>query len=318
VTSGEWSPHPGMPVGEGGELRCALVTGCGWPGETTGSTPAPTALDSGMAVLEARCMSDEEHASPPNDEGSLLGLALQRWNAGDYAAAVALLEEAHTRCPDSSTILYHLGRSHARLGSTDRATDYYLAAVAHDPGMVKAHVNLALLYMRRRRLAPAEHHLLEACKHDPECAEAHLNLGALYAEQGKTNDGIRHLEKAAELLPHDAEACFNLGLAYRAHGLPHKAVRALKKAVQLRPNDPGLLFHLAESLHHAGRVDEAMATCRTVIEMAPDQPDAYMLLGRLYDRKGMKPDAKGWYDRYWALKGHPIPRRQARTDNPEV
>jgi protein O-GlcNAc transferase len=263
-------------------------------------------------------MSDEEPDSQPNDEASLLGQALRQWNAGDYAAAAGLLEQAHARCPDSSTILYHLGRCHARLGSTDQATDCYLAAVAHDPGMVKAHVNLALLYMRESRLAPAEQHLLEACSHDPECAEAHLNLGALYAEQGKTDQGIRHLEKAAELLPHDAEAYFNLGLAYRAHGLPQKSVRALKRAIQLRPNDPILLFHLAESLHHAGRIDEAMAACRTAIEIAPDEPDAYMLLGRLYDRKGMKPDAKGWYDQYWALKGHPPDRRRAQTDTPEA
>jgi protein O-GlcNAc transferase len=263
-------------------------------------------------------MTYEEPSVSPQDEAGLLSLALEKWDAGDYGAAVELLEEAHSRCPDSSTILYHLGRTHARLGSTDKATDCYLAAVAHDPGLVKAHVNLALLYMRRRQLARAEQHLVEACRHDPESAEAHLNLGALCAEQGRTSEGIRHLEKAVELLPQDAEASFNLGLAYRAHGLPHKAVRTLKKAVQLRPHDPGLLFHLAESLHHAGRVEEAMATCRTVIEMAPDAADAYMLLGRLYDQKGMKPDAKGWYDRYWALKGYPVPRRQAQPDTPEV
>ncbi len=271
-----------------------------------------------MALLEARGMTDEECAPPPEDEGSLLDLALRKWNAGEYAGAVELLEEAHSRCPDSSTILYHLGRTHARLGSTDRATDCYLAAVAHDPGMVKAHVNLALLYIRGRQPARAEQHLVEACAHDPESAEAHLNLGVLYAEQGRTSEGIRHLEKAVELLPHDAEACFNLGLAYRSHGLPDKAVRSLKRAVQLRPNDPVLLFHFAESLYHAGKVDEAMATCRTVIKLAPDEPDAYRLLGRLYDGKGMKPDAKIWYDQYWALKGYQTGRRQAQTDTPEA
>lgn len=123
------------------------------------------------------------------------------------------------------------------LESTDPAGAFraYNEALAHDPGLVDAHVNLGrLLQLAGRTQEAVEHYRLSitAGSADPT---ASFNLGTAMEELGRWNDALTAYHAAIEADAAFADAHFNLArlceqLGRRAEAIGHlRAYRALVK-----------------------------------------------------------------------------------------
>ena len=117
--------------------------------------------------------------------------------------------------------------------SPERARDAYERALALDPLMAVAHVNLGRQLHVAGERGRAEPHYREAVKLDPDDPTPHFNLGVLLEEQGRRDEAVLAYRQAIVRDPDFADAHCNLGLLLESIGSRQEAIRHLMAARQL-------------------------------------------------------------------------------------
>ncbi|MBU6188262.1 MAG: tetratricopeptide repeat protein [Betaproteobacteria bacterium] len=155
--------------------------------------------------------------------------------AGRYADAFKVLDDALTRQPDDTDLLY-------------------------DHAMAAEKVNrLDLLEASLRKLIEAK----------PDHAHAYNALGYTLADRNlRLGEAQRLIEKALELAPDDAHILDSMGWVLFRRGDLEGAIRYLRKAFALRA-DVEIGVHLGEVLWQAGMQDEARRLWREAREREP-------------------------------------------------
>jgi tetratricopeptide (TPR) repeat protein len=104
------------------------------------------------------------------------------------------------------------------------------------------HVNVGILYMRRKNYEKSEEHFERAMKMSDQIAEIHINLSANYIYTGRYQEALMAANKAIEIgtdkMP---ETLFNRAMAYDHMQRYNEAYTDLKKALELRPDWPPAL-----------------------------------------------------------------------------
>lgn len=109
----------------------------------------------------------------------------------------------------------------------------YEKALALDPGIPGAHVNLGRLLHRSGEPGRAEPHYREAVRFDPDDPTPHFNLGVLFEELGRREEAILAYRQAVLRDPDFSDAHCNLGLLLESLGRRQEAVRHLMAANRL-------------------------------------------------------------------------------------
>jgi tetratricopeptide (TPR) repeat protein len=117
--------------------------------------------------------------------------------------------------------------------SPDEARHAYEQALALDPGLTDAHVNLGRLHHAGGEAAQAEHHYRAAIRDAPGDAIAHFNLAGLLEETGRATDAVAAYHQALAAEPDLADAHYNLGLLLDALGRRPAAMTHLRTARRL-------------------------------------------------------------------------------------
>ena len=117
--------------------------------------------------------------------------------------------------------------------SSDEARHAYEQALALDPGLADAHVNLGRLHQHGGAPARAETHYRAAIALAPDDAVAHFNLGALLEETGRAPEAVIAYQRAVAADPDFADAHYNLGLLLDALGRRPTAMTHLRAARRL-------------------------------------------------------------------------------------
>lgn len=101
------------------------------------------------------------------------------------------------------------------------------------------HVNVGILYMRRKNYEKSETHFNKALKMADNLAEIHINLSANYIYTGRYEEALAAANKAIEIgtdkMP---ETLFNRAMAYDHLKRYNEAYNDLKKALELKPEWP--------------------------------------------------------------------------------
>jgi tetratricopeptide (TPR) repeat protein len=116
------------------------------------------------------------------------------------------------------------------LEATDplEASRAYLRALADDPGLADAHVNLGRLLQLGGQIEQAIEHYrlsLRAASADPTAA---FNLGTALEELGRWDDALTAYRQAIEADGRFADAHFNLARLYEQLGRRAEAIRHLR------------------------------------------------------------------------------------------
>ena len=117
--------------------------------------------------------------------------------------------------------------------SPDEARHAYEQALALDPGLADAHVNLGRLHHQGHDAAGAETHYRAAIALAPDDAVAHFNLGGLLEETGRAADAVLAYQRAVAADPDFADAHYNLGLLLDTLGRRAAAMTHLRTARRL-------------------------------------------------------------------------------------
>lgn len=117
--------------------------------------------------------------------------------------------------------------------SPDEARHAYEQALALDPAMADAHINLGRLHHAGGDAARAEDHYRAAIRYAPRDAIAHFNLAGLLEEIGRATDAVASYHQALAAEPDFADAHYNLGLLLDALGRRPAAMTHLGTARRL-------------------------------------------------------------------------------------
>jgi tetratricopeptide (TPR) repeat protein len=117
--------------------------------------------------------------------------------------------------------------------SPEQAREAYQRALALDPLMAAAHVNLGRQFHVAGERGRAEPHYRQAVKLDPDDPTPHFNLGVLLEELGRRDEAVLAYRQAILRDPDFADAHCNLGLLLESVGSRQEAVRHLMAARQL-------------------------------------------------------------------------------------
>jgi len=149
----------------------------------------------------------------------------------DPAAADALAEAGAERRL-SAEEWYEIG-CELETSVPEQARDAYERALALDPLMADAHVNLGRVLHVAGERGRAEPHYRQAVKLDPNDPTPHFNLGVLLEESGRRDEAVLAYRQAIVRDPDFADAHCNLGLLLESMGNRQEAIRHLMAARQL-------------------------------------------------------------------------------------
>jgi Tfp pilus assembly protein PilF len=180
----------------------------------------------------------------------------------------------------------------AEAGQLQAAADEHEAALAADPKLLPAHVNLIRLYGSLGRPGKAEEHYRAAIALDSNLAEIHYNYGVLLTGQGKSGEAADAFRRALELKPAYAEAHNNYAYLLMTSGKLDEAAQHYRSALEGKPDYRAAHFNLGRILVQQGKVVDAIEHFRQTLAPEDEEtPRCTYALGAAYARVGNRGEA---------------------------
>ena len=223
----------------------------------------------------------------PRDWGVYFTFADHHLEEGNFERALALLEDILELQPQAviaAEIYNYMGYLHYLEGKYALALPALRQALALNPQLAVAHVNLGTLHYHLKQYEAARACYLDALKVDPQQASAACQLGLLELEQGNLSTARDPLERALALDPREYWA--HLGLS-EFHRRTKNSVDALKEAqcaLRIAPADADVHNYLGIALECNRRYFDAEKAYRRALELDPRHRWAANNLGYLYEK----------------------------------
>ena len=170
-----------------------------------------------------------------------------------------------------------------RAGKPEAAVGKYRQALARDPGMRPARLQLAGLLQVSGQLDEALQVLKTGYEQQPNDTLA-IAAGRMLADQGQRDEALNWLVRGrAGLRPADFAL---MGALLSQLQRFDESVKAYQRALAADPNQGGWLLGLGLALESLGRMDEARAAYRKALERGEFKPDVIEFL----QKKSGQPD----------------------------
>ncbi|WP_170921126.1 cytochrome c3 family protein [Enhydrobacter aerosaccus] len=205
--------------------------------------------------------------------------ALASGNAAPWRADLVPLLRDPVRAVRIAAARTLAGPGERQLSDSDRAAftkalEDYIAVQRFNADRGEAHMNLALLELRRGNSLLADDHLARAIAVDPTFVPAYAQLADLYRRRRDEARAEAILRQALARNPRSGLAHFELGLSLvRQHQLP-AAMRELQQAADLEPDAARFGYVYAVALQQAGREAEAVQRLDDVLARHPYDVEA--------------------------------------------
>ena len=290
-----------------------------------------------LARFRAAAARDPLIVDPASrSEPMSIGIAMLR--AGRMQEAIAPLESAAAKYPDSSEVHRILGTTYGAVGNDTKAIEHLRLTVRLAPGDERSRLALARALEAAGRLDEAAQAIRDAINVLPGFAEARWTLAGILEKAGRPLEAARELEAAAALPLVAGRAALNWRAAeiYDLHQNFDRVTALLRQRVRLLPNNPAVHRQLglvqsrlgrssdafaelamadllggadAESLTalgqlhlSAGRLEDAQSVLRRAVAMEPDRQDARYALGRTLLRQGRAREAQEQLDAFQRIR----------------
>jgi superkiller protein 3 len=203
-------------------------------------------------------------ANPLND---LLDDAQRAMDANNYEAAIPPLQKFIADQPEVAYGHFQLAYAYTALKRSDEARAEYERAVALDPKMAEAFLNLGILLLQTDP-ASAVKPLQKAVDLLPSQSRPRLLLAMAQERSGDLAGAATSFEGAARLDAQDTEALLHLGNLYLKLNRPAEAEAKFRSALEAQPKSAAAALGIAQSLEAQGKPDAADAY-QTYLELQP-------------------------------------------------
>ena len=185
-----------------------------------------------------------------------------------------------------------------RQGRLAEAAALQEKALAQDPKMVQAWVNLITLRARLGEHDKAEEAFRRTIALAPNRSDAYYNFGVLCLDRNRPAEARKAFEKAVELDPRNADALHNLGSVVERAGQIDRAAQLFERALALKPENRGARFQLARVYANQRRYADAIAQFEKLQQPVDEQtPTVLYALGATHARAGHKREAGEFLER---------------------
>jgi predicted O-linked N-acetylglucosamine transferase (SPINDLY family) len=202
----------------------------------------------------------------PANPAALHSLGILTCQAGNYESAIALIDKALRIAPNEGAM--HNTRAVAcwKIGRHVEAMESWRRALALDPRLVEALVNLAVAVAARGDRAEAARLYEDALAVEPGSMLALNNLAILRLLDGRAPEAIALCERA---LTHtrDAGTLSTLGTALRREGRLTDALAAFEEAARLEPDRSLTYVGMSSVVRSMRQPDEALTLCRRAVQL---------------------------------------------------
>ena len=233
----------------------------------------------------------------------------------DFAAALDPLQKYIAQRPDEAYPHFQMGYAYAGLKRPSDAKQEFSRAIALDPKMAAAHLNLGLVLMDSDPAAAAEA-LRHAAELQPAESRPRFLTGFALEHAGKLPEAAEQYRATLAIAPKDYEAHFALGrvllrssdaagaeeqfraaIAARGDAAPAQlglasallaekkyepASEALAEYLKLNPSDRAARFDRASALLNLSRFDDALAELDRADAGAAPSAEALKMRGEIY------------------------------------
>ncbi len=135
--------------------------------------------------------------------------AQEALDRNDYDSAIPLLQKIIAERPDEPLPHFELGYAYSHLKRNDEATAEYRRAIALDPALVAAHLNLGIVLLGSDAAAALES-FRRAAALAPDQARPHYLAGEALERGGKLPDAITEYNAGLAIAPRDQALKFAL------------------------------------------------------------------------------------------------------------
>ena len=192
----------------------------------------------------------------------------------------------------SATDLLARGVALEGMGKLDESIAAHERALAINPQLVQAHINLISLYARARQIDKAEKHYRAAVAANPNLADSHFNYGIVLMTFERYAEAATAFLQSLERNPFNADAHYNYAAIIERDGQLDEAAEHYRQAVAYNPAHRLSHFHWARILVQQDKLPAAIEhLLQTLTPEDDDTPRFTYALGATYARAGDK--AKG-------------------------
>ncbi len=223
---------------------------------------APIALPPELAALMQRAEDD-----------------LQR---KDYQGAMEPLKKVTGASPQTAAAWYYLGYAEHGLHQDDDARQSYQKAVALNPDLAEAQVNLGSLLLAGRDFTRALPYLQAAVKLKPNDARAHMDLGMALDGAGQHEAAMQEFQRALALNPNSETALYQAGHIELGQKHYAEAAADLAKALAQRPDDAAAERDLATAEEALGQMPAAAQHFAAYLKLQPADSAVRVHLAGIY------------------------------------
>lgn len=243
----------------------------------------------------------------------LHNLALAYSQTGEYDAAIRAYQSAMDLAPRYSYLPYNLGLIYQRLNRRKEAESAFRKALDLAPQRGEPYNALGYLYASSGRDAEAERLYRQALDHNPELLAARQNLAVLLSTRPAQFDTAvtlwrENLAKSADYLP----SRLSLARALARHNQPAQAIAEYEQIVQQKREYVGARLALAELYLAQGRPDAARDQLADAAKLQPDNPEVLEKLGDAEQLRGFRNEAVAAYRQALQSAADPAARKRLR------
>jgi superkiller protein 3 len=229
----------------------------------------------------------------------LLNAAQTEIDKQDFEGAAQDYRDYLTKRPDDAMVHYDLGYIYSALNRPGDAKDQYQRAIALDPKMAAAYLNLGATLLGSDPAAAVEP-LEKAADLAPQDAHTKWVLGTAFEKSGKLSDAIGQYQAAKHLDDADFKTRLSLARTLLEAGHPTDAEVEYRAALLL-PGAPAEMAQahrgLAEALIIGKKVPEASSELAAYLGSQPDDAKARVDYASLLFDQGKYDDALANLDR---------------------
>lgn len=200
---------------------------------------------------------------------------------GDYATAVALMQESLRQFPTQPEVANNLGNALKRSGHPEAALEWYRHALELQADYMDAQRNLGLCQVALEQIDEGIASYERCLEIDPLDAVSWLCLGNAHRRQDDLDAAIHCFEKALELHPDYAEAHHNLGLCLRQKLQPLDALKHYDDAKRLGLDRSELYQNVGNALVDVQDELGAIDAYRNAVARNPADLDSHRNLNSL-------------------------------------
>lgn len=243
----------------------------------------------GISVETISRLTEKIAAKELDEDHSLQNLyneAISLKDAGDFAAAIPLLQKCIVGNSEEPRLLAMLSHCFLQLDEIDKAQDLIERAKKIKPLHDSVGWTEARILLRKKSFSEAllvAQTTLEKFSNSPEGLGV---LGACLRAVDQLDQSLEILNKAIVLNPNYAEALINRGLIALSRDQKSEALRDLEKAFEIKPHITQIwnyLINLSLELSHYSHVQEIL---EKMVSFSPNDEKLYVKLGFCYHQCG--------------------------------